>query len=60
MRVGNANFVLLLLLLLLLFQIQADQVIGLEVDSQTLEYRMCPISEQMFQLLTGTSLGNII
>jgi hypothetical protein len=39
-----------------LFQIQADW----EIDSQTTGYRMCHISEQMCQLIIGTSLGNIM
>jgi hypothetical protein len=32
-----------------LFQIQADPGTGWEIDSQTIGYRMCHISEQMFQ-----------
>jgi hypothetical protein len=43
-----------------LFQIQAYPDTGWEIDSQTIGYRMCHISEQMFQLIIGTSLGNII
>jgi hypothetical protein len=43
-----------------LFQIQADPDAGLEIDSQTIGYRMCHISEQMFQVIIGTSQSNII
>jgi hypothetical protein len=43
-----------------LFQIQADPDTGWEINSQTIGYRMCHISAQMFQLIIGTSPSNII
>jgi hypothetical protein len=39
-----------------LFHIQADPDTGWEIDSQTTGYRMCHISEQVFQLIIGTNI----